>query len=440
MNTVISNPESDNVTDSNESSMLVAPGMPDPNTQDHVPIKGRLLRLMIWMLPANLAVYILWGAIPSVLLPLQVGAFDEANKVRNLAIITTVGAFAAMIAQPIAGAVSDRTHSKLGRRAPWMLIGALIGSVALVGLSMGHSLIVIFIGWVFVQASFNFVQGPLTAIMPDRVPVMARGTFAAITGMATMLGAIGGQILGAMFAKHISLAYATLASFVLLFIVLFIVFNPDASSKQAKLPDFKVKDFLATFWVNPLRYPNFAWAFIGRLLLYAGYFAVTGYNLYTLQGYIGLSQDAAVSAVPVLGVASLVGMVPSIGLAGPLSDKIGRRKPFVLASALIVGLGLTIPWLIPTKTAMIAMAFICGLGFGAFSGVDQVLMTQVLPDTGTNAKDLGVVNIAATLPQTLAPAIGGGIVLVVGYVGLFPVGIVLSILGAFSVLMIKGIR
>jgi len=86
------------------------------------------------------------------------------------------------------------------------------------------------------------------------------------------------------------------------------------------------------------------------------------------------------------------------------------------------------------------MTFIMGLGFGMFQAVDTALMSQVLPSAKSFGKDLGVVNIAATLPQTLAPAVGGAIVLSLGYAGLFPVGIVLSILGAVCVWFIKATR
>lgn len=51
-----------------------------------------------------------------------------------------------------------------------------------------------------------------------------------------------------------------------------------------------------------------------------------------------------------------------------------------------------------------------------------------------------VANLAATLPQTLAPGVAGAIVLSFGYAGLFPIGIVLSVLGAFAVWPIKGVR
>ncbi len=66
------------------------------------------------------------------------------------------------------------------------------------------------------------------------------------------------------------------------------------------------------------------------------------------------------------------------------------------------------------------MTFISGFGFGMFQAVDTALMSQVLPSAKSFAKDLGVVNIAATLPQTLAPGVAGAIVLIFGYVGLFP--------------------
>ena len=196
---------------------------------------------------------------------------------------------------------------------------------------------------------------------------------------------------------------------------------------------------MRTFWVNPVKHPDFFWAFTGRLLLYTGYFAVTGFQLYLLQDYIGLKGDA-LGYVPLLGLLSLVGMLPMIAIAGPISDRIGRRKIFVFISSVVVGLGLLIPWMWPTVGGMMAMSIVCGLGFGAFQSVDQALMTEVLPSADSFAKDLGVVNIAATLPQTLAPGVGGAIVLAFTYAGLFPVGIVLSVLGAFAVFMIKSVK
>ena len=89
---------------------------------------------------------------------------------------------------------------------------------------------------------------------------------------------------------------------------------------------------------------------------------------------------------------------------------------------------------------MIAFSVLAGLGFGAFQAVDTALVSQVLPSEHAHGKDLGVVNIAATLPQTLAPAVARSIVLLFGFAALFPFAMVLSVLGAIAVLPIRSVR
>lgn len=406
---------------------------------ERVKIRGRIMRLLITIAPANLALTLVYGGVISVLLPLQITGLDPANKVANLAVITTIGAFAAMLAQPIAGRISDRTRSRFGKRAPWLIFGVIVGALALIGMGLANGLVQIAIAFVIVQIAFNFIQGPLSAIVPDRVPAGAFGIFASVLGVLSMIGSIAGQALGASFAKSIGAGYFVLAGVAIVIIVLFVVLNPDHSSKEDVKQPFTVTDFLRTFWVSPRKHPDFFWAFLGRALLFTGYFAVLGYNLFVLQDYIGLKDDA-VTYVPILGLLQLVGIVPATIISGVISDRIGRRKIFVFISSVIVGVGLIVPIVSPTVTGMFIQSVVCGFGFGAFLAVDQALMNQVLPSAESYGKDLGVVNIAATLPQTLAPAVGGAIVLVVGYVGLFPVGIVLSLLGAFAVFFIRGVR
>lgn len=403
-------------------------------------LKGSVKRLLAWIIPANISIFIIWGAVPGILLPLQVAGVDPANKVANLGLVSTISSFAAMLAQPIAGLISDRTRSKYGRRAQLMIGGTLIGGLALIGMAMANTLLQIGIAWVIVQIAYNFTQGPLSAILPDRVPRAARGTFSALAGLGMMLGAIGGQIVGSMFAKNIPFGYIFFAGLAVVVITLFVVFNPDHSSKTMERVPFSATVFLKTFWVNPIAHPDFFWAFTGRLLLYTGYFAVTGFQLYILADYIGLGEGAA-AAIPLFGLASLAGILTATLVAGPLSDKIGRRKIFVFISSVLVGLALIIPMVMPTFTGWLLFTVISGLGFGAFQAVDQALMSEVLPSADSFAKDLGVVNIAATLPQTLAPGVASFVILTFGgYVALFPIGIVLSILGAFAVWFIKGVR
>lgn len=421
---------------SENTFVATAAGSDDPPP----PIKG-LRRLMFWIVPANLSVFMIWGAVPGILLPQQITlAFGEENQVNvaNLAIVATIGAFAAMIAQPIAGQISDRTRSRFGRRAPWMILGAVAGALALLGLAFADTLVGFIIAWTLVQICFNFAQGPLSAVMPDRVPIKRRGTFAALSGIGLMVGALGGSIVGALFFNSITAGYITFAVIAVVVLALFNLFNPDYPSTELEREPFRLKEFLGTFWVDPIKHPDFFWAFTGRLLLYTGYFAITGYQLYLLQYYFGVENPETV--IPVLGLLSLVGIIISTVVSGPLSDRVGRRKPFVFGSALFVSLAFLLPWMWQDVTAWMIMTFVAGFGFGMFQAVDTALISEVLPSAKSFAKDLGVVNIAATLPQTLAPGVAGAIVLVFGYAGLFPVAIVLGILGALAIWPIKAVR
>ena len=398
-----------------------------------------LKRLFGFSVPLFLSVYLIVGAIPGVLLPLQVAGIDEANKVGNLALITGIGAIVAMIASPIAGLISDRTRSRFGRRAPWLVVGALTTGLTLVGMGFANGVVQLVIGWSIAQLFLNLLISPLSAIMPDRVPAPRRGAFSALIGIGTMLGAIGGQSVGAAFAGNVPMGYFVIPGIAIVVAVLFVVFCREPSTLEMEREPFSLKVLLQMFWVSPRRHPDFAWGFLGRLFLYTGYFAITGYQLYLLQDYIGLG-DNAIGMLPLLGLINVTALMVSTAISGPLSDRFQRRKVFVIAASLIMALGMVIPVFLPSVTGMVLFSIVVGLGFGAYAAVDGALMSELLPSSGTYAKDLGVLNLAATLPQTLSPFVGGAIVLAFGYVALFPIGIVLAVLGALAIIPIKSVR
>ncbi|HVV20352.1 MAG TPA: MFS transporter, partial [Pseudonocardiaceae bacterium] len=95
----------------------------------------------------------------------------------------------------------------------------------------------------------------------------------------------------------------------------------------------------------------------------------------------------------------------------------------------------------PAWPTALAAAIVQGLGFGVYVAVDVALITQVLPTTASNAKDLGVLNIANTLPQLIGPTVAATLITHVGgYRGLFAGAAVLTLLGAVSVTRIRSVR
>ncbi|MFF5287457.1 MFS transporter [Streptomyces sp. NPDC013171] len=193
--------------------------------------------------------------------------------------------------------------------------------------------------------------------------------------------------------------------------------------------------------MNPVCHPDFFWGFLGRMLLFGGYYMLSTYNLYLVQQYVGLSLDEATDIVPLLGLVALPGIVLSTAIAGPLSDRIGRRKPPVLVAGLLIAAGALVPLAMPTVAGLAVSGAIVGAGFGAFVAVDQALMSSVLPKADDHGKDLGVLNLAATLPGTVAPVAAGTVVAVFdSYGALYPVVGVISVLGALCILPIRSVR
>ncbi len=411
----------------------------DPHSVERIKVTGRLRRLLVWYGLASFGVYVCIGAVNAVLLPLQIEQLDPERKAANLALAAALGAVAGMVAQPIAGLLSDRTRSRRGSRAPWIISGALGAAVALVVLGGLSGLLGIVIVYVLLNVALNLYLGPKTAIMPDRVPRGVRGLFSAVSGLGILFGILGGQVLGSGLSAAPFVGYCTLAVMIVLAGVGLVRFNPDHDNRDEPREPLHWSMLLRTFWVDPRRHPDFAYGFIGRLMTLMGFYLVNTFQLFLLQDYVGLG-DEAVKVLPLLALAALGATLVSTVLGGPLSDRIGRRKPVAVAAGLLIAASLVAPWLMPTVTGFAIYALVAGLGFGAYLAVDQALLTEVLPTTADNGRYLGVLNIAVALPSALAAAVAGTIVSTLGYSAIFPVGIVISVIGAVAVLPIRSVR
>jgi MFS family permease len=82
-----------------------------------------------------------------------------------------------------------------------------------------------------------------------------------------------------------------------------------------------------------------------------------------------------------------------------------------------------------------------GIGFGAYWAVALAMLTQVLPMASDRAKDLGVVNIANSLPQVIAPLATTVILASLGgYPGLFAASAVATVIAGVFVTRVKSVH
>ncbi len=120
-------------------------------------------------------------AIGSVFTPYLVAKFVPEN-VRNTALgaISTAGLVIAMLVQPAAGLLSDRSTSRFGRRRPFILVGTLFDLVFIAAIAASGSFAMLLIATLLVQFSANVSHGPLQALIPDLVPEEQRGRASAV--------------------------------------------------------------------------------------------------------------------------------------------------------------------------------------------------------------------------------------------------------------------
>lgn len=416
-----------------------------PTTESTTPnplhLKGRARTKLVWsMLVTSIALYACYLAAGAVLLPAQVALINPDAKESNLAIVTAISSFCTLFVQPIVGALSDRTRSRLGRRAPWMLGGAFLGGTMLILIPViGVNVGLIAVMWVLAQVSLNGLQGPLTSLIADRLDPNYRGTASAFMGVGTTLGMTLGVVIAGLLVSRLGLAYAIFAVAVMVTTVLLIALNQDRSSKDLEVPPFHLGTFLQGF-AKPFRAHDFRWAFAQRFVMFLGYMGIFGYMLYILLSYIGLSLAEAGVFMGIQQICNAVASVAATFIAGPLSDKIGRRKIFVIVASALIALGCLAPWLMPTTTGILILAVLSGLGFGSYMAIDVALVVDILPNPEDAAKDLGVINIANNVPQMLAPIINAALIGAFGYFALWPWAIVLVLAASLLVLPIKGVR
>lgn len=371
-----------------------------------------------------------------VLLPNQAEALSPDHKEWTLSLVTGVGAAVSMLLNPLWGALSDRTSSRFGRRLPWVVAGVCGGVASLGVLAVAPNVAVMLLGWCLVQATVNATWAALTAAVPDQVPAPRRGAIAGWLGLAQIVGVVVAIGLAAMVPG--AAGYLLCGAVLVLLVVPYVALRADVVVRREEVPRFRWGDFLRGFWLSPRVHRDFAWAWLTRFLINLGFTLALVYLLYFLRDELG--RPDAEGDVFLLTAINSVGVAAAVLVSGIWSDRVGRRRVFVSASGLVLAAGAGAVAVSPQWTTLLGAALVLGLGFGVYTSVDFALITEVLPADAARGKDLGVLNVAAALPQVLAPAIAAPLVTGLGgYTALFLVAAGFSLLGAALVRMIRGV-
>ena len=171
--------------------------------------------------------------------------------------IMTIDNFFGVIFQPLVGAASDKSRTRVGRRMPWIIAGIPICALFFSLAPLQKSL------WAFMGAIiiFNLVmslwRSPVISLMPD---VTARPMRSKANGVITMMGGVGSILaffVGGILSdiredKFFAFFFASVLMMIALLILLKYVREPDSLSYREE-HNIPIKDSLANRWAYQAR-------------------------------------------------------------------------------------------------------------------------------------------------------------------------------------------
>lgn len=392
-----------------------------------------------------------WGALLSVILPSQVDKLF-GNKELNFPLVVAGGTVAAVIVHPLAGALSDRTTARLGRRRPWLLWGTLPNLIGLGLLAVAPSVPLLALAFLVVQVANNAVNAPWSAIIADRVPLAQRGAASGWNGLLTVLGTVTGAVAAGVLVNkdrpldayrgQLLVAYGLIAA-VQLAVVLATAWLVPETPLAARRP-FRLADLARTYWVTPGTSRDFFWVCLTRLMVSQGIYSVFFFLQYYFEDVLGLPGERTVGTqfLPAVMLAALT----TVYVAGSLSDRVGR-KPLVYLSGAVMSVVCFAFILVQHPLAVPICGVLFGIGYGAYTSVDWALACDVLPDHEEYGRDMGIWAVTGILPQVVGIVLGGLTLAFfksfpnhLGYTLLFCLTLVWFCLGTVLVYQVRGVR
>ena len=360
----------------------------------------------------------------------------------SLALVAGIGALLSMFANPAFGQLSDRTTSPFGMRRPWMVLGLFGGSAGILIVALAPTIPVVLLGWCVAQVFFNALLAAQVAVLADQVPVEQRGLVSGVLGICVPVASVSGTYVVTLFTGNDLLMFLAPCGLGAVFILWFVAVLPDRRLPPGDRAPWSPGRLLSTFYVAPRRNPDFAWAFLSRFLFVMAYAFLTSYlAFYLLEELHSTEADVPDQIFTATLVTSAMVVLASL-IGGRLSDRVGRRKVFVCTAAALYAVAMFTVAFAGDFDAFLLGAGLSGLGFGIYVAVDLALVTDVLTDPSTVAKDLGVFNIANALPYSVAPALAPLVLLLGGgdYTWLYVAAGLCALASAVAILPVRGVR
>jgi len=387
----------------------------------------------------------LWNSIHPIVLPSLVPLMAPPNlKGSALGIMTSIGLILAVIVQPVAGAVSDRSTSRWGRRRPFILLGTLLDLLLLLGIALAGNYWLLLAAYLLLQLSSNIAHGPYQGLIPDLVPKDRRGAASGAKQLAEILGIIVTSKVTAHFMGQGQLGTALSAIGAFLLITMFITILAVREDPLPEAPSGP-SSIARPLMLNQ----DYVWLLVSRLFVLLGMNLVRNFAFYFMEDVLHVPNPAAATGdmLAIIALCILFIAYP----AGHLSDMLGRKRMSIGAASL----GAMGALLLLFAKGHVVLRFmglelndvllyggIIGLSAGVFLSANWALATDLIPKHEA-AGYLGITNLATAGAGVLA-GLGGPLMDLfnarqagLGYTALFLTACFTYLLGAAALVKIR---
>ncbi len=366
--------------------------------------------------------------------------------VHHLSWFWLVAPLTGMIVQPIVGHYSDRTWTKLGRRRPYFLVGAILAAIGLCFMPNADMFVAIMPAiWVgagmlmIMDASFNIAMEPFRALVADKLPSEQRTTGFSIQTVLIGIGAVIGSWLPYVLANWFgigadaaegSVPANVIWSFVIGAVCLMITiiwtiirtseYSPEElDSFESGEPEAEeevkgISQIFTDFGAMPKTMKQlglvqfFSWFALFLMWVFATpAIAQHVYGLAVDDSSSSTFQEAGNWVGIIFGVYNLVSAIFAFFLP-QIANKVGRKKTHAIC-LICGGLGLMSVYLASSPNMLLLSMVGVGIAWASILAMPYAILAGSLPIKKIGIY-MGIFNFFITLPQIVSALIAGLIV------------------------------
>ncbi len=381
-----------------------------------------------------------------------------------------------MIVQPLIGHWSDRTWCRMGRRKPYLLIGAIVAVLVMVFLPNAGSLNFsqrLFLGlngamWfglfslIFLDTSINVAMQPFKMMVGDMVNEQQKTQAYSIQSFLCNAGSLVGYLFP-IFFTWIGIAntapegvipdsviwsfYAGAAILILCVLYTFMKVKEMPPKEYAEFHGFdlqKQQEGKKESFIKLLAQAPKAFWTVGlvQFFCWAAFLFMWTYTNGAIANNVWHTADTASEGYQAAG--NWVGVVFAIQAVGSLCwalviPKFKTNRAAYITSLVIGAIGFISIFFIHDKYLLFVSYFLIGFAWAAMLALPFSILTNALKGSSHMGEYLGLFNCTICLPQIVAAAFGGLVLRAVGgsQAGMLVVAGVLLLCGAVAVLAIK---